>query len=64
MTKMQFRLDGERCKAPRLYETCGLPDVYLVNGYRIQRRDGEEYMSVTDVDGLHRAISRHLVFRR
>ncbi len=61
---MQFRLEGEKVRKPRLYDVCGLPNVYLVNGYRVTRRDGDEYVSVADVDGLHRAIARHLVLRR
>jgi DNA-binding transcriptional regulator YiaG len=61
---MRFRLDGEKPKKPRIYEVCGLPGVHLLNGYNVIRHEGEEHVSVTDVDGLHRAIARHIAFTR
>ncbi|WCE31044.1 transcriptional regulator [Vibrio sp. SCSIO 43137] len=38
------------------YTECGLPNVYLKNGYTLETIDGEEYFSVDDIDGLHIAI--------
>jgi len=58
---MHFRLDGEDLGEPRLYDVSGLPNVFLLNGYDVIHRDGEEYVAVTDVAGLHRAISKHMV---
>ena len=58
---MRFRLDGQEVSKPRLYDVCGLPNVYLLNGYNVIDRDGEEYVSIKDVSGLHRAISKHIV---
>jgi putative zinc finger/helix-turn-helix YgiT family protein len=58
---LEFRLDGHGLTKPRLYDVCGLPGVYLLNGYEVIRRGGEEYVAVTDVSGLHRAISKHVV---
>ncbi len=49
---------------PYEYKLCGLDNIYLVNGYTIRHHEGEEFFSVVDVDGLHRAIGRHLVTHR
>lgn len=51
-------------KEPYPYLTCGLDNIFLLNGYRVIRHDGEEGVSVIDVDGLHKAIGRHLVLHR
>ena len=43
------------------YRECGLPNVYLVNGYReIETRHGRG-VSIEDVEGLHMAIAHALV---
>ncbi|AEG50759.1 helix-turn-helix domain protein [Sphingobium chlorophenolicum L-1] len=50
---------------PRLYEGCGLENIWLVDGFSIIHRNGEELTQVEDVEGLHKAISLHLVrFRK
>ncbi|WP_122927903.1 helix-turn-helix domain-containing protein [Sphingobium sp. LF-16] len=50
---------------PRLYEGCGLENIWLVDGFSIVHRNGEELTQVEDVEGLHKAISLHLVrFRK
>jgi DNA-binding transcriptional regulator YiaG len=54
--------DGQR--KPYAYTVCGLDNIFLLNGYKISIHDGEESVSVVDVDGLHRAIGRHLVMHR
>jgi len=51
-------------REPYAYTVCGLDSIFLLNGYHVSYHDGEEYVSVTDVDGLHRAIGRHLVLHR
>lgn len=46
------------------YKDCGLDYVYLLNGFRREEYDGDEYVSITDVDGLHRAIGLYIVRHR
>ena len=58
---IHLRLDGQDLDKPRLYDVCGLPNVYLLNGYAVIQRDGDEFVAVKDVEGLHRAISKHIV---
>ena len=50
---------------PRLYETCGLDNIWLVDGFEIVRHADEELIQPEDVEGLHKAIALHLVrFRK
>ena len=35
-----------------------------MNGYSVEDHDGEEHVSVTDIEGLHKAIGRHVVTQR
>jgi len=51
-------------REPYAYTECGLDNIYIVNGYTVRDLDGDEFISVHDVDGLHVAISRHLVMHR
>lgn len=46
---------------PRLYETCGLNNIWLVDGFNVVLHAGEELIEPEDVEGLHRAIALHLV---
>ena len=65
MNKEHFRLIGEAVDAePYHYRGCGLDGIYLLNGYHPEEHDGEAYTSITDIEGLHRAIGRHLVTHR
>jgi DNA-binding transcriptional regulator YiaG len=60
-----FYLTGEQvAKEPLRYRACGLEGIYILNGYTIEEHDGEEHVSVADIDGLHKAIGRHLVTHR
>jgi DNA-binding transcriptional regulator YiaG len=60
-----FQWSGEKRKRkPYAYTVCGLDNIYLLNGYNIIHHAGEECVSVIDVEGLHRAIGRHLVLHR
>lgn len=43
------------------YQTCGLDDVYLANGYEVTSYGGERAVSIHDLSGLHRAIANTLV---
>lgn len=46
------------------YEVSGLEGIYLLNGYTVEHKSGEEFVSVADVDGLHKQIGLHLVMNR
>ncbi|MAK63140.1 MAG: hypothetical protein CMF75_00105 [Maricaulis sp.] len=50
--------------APFRYRGCGLDNVYLVNGYEVEHHNGQDYVSVKEVEKLHRAIGMHLVMNR
>ncbi len=43
------------------YQTCGLDNIYLVNGFREIEYDGEMAISIHDLPGLHQAITYSLV---
>lgn len=45
------------------YIGCGLPDVYLENGYKIRSTPYGEGVAIEDLKGLHEAIGRWLVER-
>lgn len=49
---------------PYHYRECGLDNIYLLNGFTRDEYDGEEYISVHNVDGLWKAISLNLVVRQ
>lgn len=55
---------GEKLKEPLHYPDCGLDDVYLLNGYEVEKTSYGEGISVKDVDGLRAAIARGLVSRK
>lgn len=43
------------------YKACGLDDVYLVNGFHRDTLDGEDFLTIENLDGLWKAIAMHLV---
>ena len=43
------------------YTECGLSNVYLKNGFTVEEIDGEQYTSIDDMNGLHRAIAQIIV---
>jgi DNA-binding transcriptional regulator YiaG len=49
---------------PLRYTACGLDNVYLLNGFKREIIDGEEYVTIEDLDGLWKAIGLHLVTTR
>ena len=59
-----FYLTGHAVCEPFLYRGCGLDGIYLLNGYAINKHDDELHVSITDMEGLHNAIGRHLVAYR
>jgi putative transcriptional regulator len=43
------------------YLECGLDDVWLENGYRVEQTPYGEAVSIEDVQGLHRLIARRII---
>ena len=63
--KRQFFIEGqELASEPHHYTACGLDDVYLLNGFTMEKTDYGPGISIDNVDGLHRAIALHLVLHR
>lgn len=63
MTMLHFRTDQSRDEdsATLHYTACGLDDIYLVNGFTRETIDGEEYVTISSLDGLWKAIGLYLV---
>lgn len=61
-----FYLTGEAVgdSKPYLYRACGLDGIFLLNGFDLHEHDGEQHVSINDIDGLHIAIGKHLVIQR
>ena len=43
------------------YTECGLSYVYLKNGYALTQEEGDSYFSVSEMEGLHRVIGKHIL---
>lgn len=57
MKPTHFKLNGrEKEAAPYHYRECGLDNIYLANGFTREIVDGEEFLTVENVDGLWKAI--------
>jgi len=59
-----WMLGTAKPKDPVQYTGCGLDDIWLASGYEIEELDGEEALTVHDLNGLHDAIGRSLVKRK
>ncbi len=47
------------------YAECGLDNIYLLNGVKITKlEDGGEEIFIHDIHGLHKAISKILIFKK
>ena len=46
------------------YTDCGLDNIYLSNGFDVEQVDGEEFVTVHNLDGLHEAIGLHIVLEK
>lgn len=46
------------------YTECGLTNVYLKNGFTEENIDNEIYISIDDMNGLHKAIAQIIVDSR
>jgi DNA-binding transcriptional regulator YiaG len=64
MTKLQFIIGGRPDGDTLHYTACGLDDVFLVNGFKRETIDGEEFITIENLDGLWKAIGFHLVTKR
>jgi DNA-binding transcriptional regulator YiaG len=64
MTKLMTLGGREPATEPLHYTACGLDDVYLVNGFTRERIDGEDAITIEDMDGLWKAIGLALVGRK
>jgi DNA-binding transcriptional regulator YiaG len=54
--------DDNPVLSPLHYTRCGLDNIYLLNGYEKETDpDGDVFVSIKDVEGLHHAIGLHLV---
>jgi DNA-binding transcriptional regulator YiaG len=65
-TVVEFKkMDGREADGePLHYTACGLDDVYLVNGFTRETRDGEEFITIENLDGLWKAIGLYIVTTR
>jgi len=63
-TQNVWTLGGDQIKEPVHYLGCGLDNIWLASGYQTDIIDGEEYITVRDLDGLRRAVGRTLVKRK
>lgn len=43
------------------YRSCGLDNVYLLNGFEVRELGGSESVAIHDLEGLHRAIAEQLI---
>jgi len=64
MTKLMTRGGREPVSEPLHYTACGLDDVYLVDGFTREQIDGEDAVTIEDMDGLWKAIGLALVKER
>jgi len=46
------------------YKTCGLDDIFLLNGYKHVTTSEGEGIAIADIDDLHRAIGKHLATQK
>ena len=61
----EFRLSAKQLAAkPHHYTACGLDDVYLFNGFKIEEGDYGRGVAVERLDDLHKAIALHIVAHR
>lgn len=64
MTKLMTLRGRKPEREPLHYTACGLDDVYLVNGFSREQIDGEDVITIEDMDGLWKAIGLSLVCGR
>jgi putative transcriptional regulator len=55
-------MDSQEGKQLYHYTMCGLDNIYLANGFEIHDTDYGSGISITDIDGLHRAIAKGIIY--
>jgi DNA-binding transcriptional regulator YiaG len=61
---VSFAHAGSPISEPLHYTGCGLNNIYLASGYQVREVAGERYVSIRDLEDLHRAIALFLVSHR
>jgi DNA-binding transcriptional regulator YiaG len=63
MTKPELFCCGNDALAskPYHYKECGLDNIYLTSGFSFSEVDGEQYVSIENIDGLRKVIGLKLV---
>ena len=56
--------DSVEASKPYHYTECGLDNIFLLGGVDVHWLDGEQYVSITNVEGLWKAIGLNLVANR
>lgn len=46
---------------PYHYRECGLDNIYLMNGFSLENCDGDEYVSIRNIEELWKAIGLNLI---
>lgn len=65
MEPQNFCLPSEAMKDEVLHYTdCGLDNIYLSNGFEYEELDGEAFLTIKNLDGLHEAIGLHIVLEK
>lgn len=60
-----FSIEGEAHeREPLRWRECGLDNVVLLNGFTREIIDGEEYVTVENLDGLWKAVGLHLATKQ
>ena len=55
-TEEFYILDSKKASKPYHYRECGLDSIFLMNGFTVEEVDGEEYVSIKNLDGLWKVI--------
>lgn len=65
MDPQKFCIPSHDLKDEALHYTdCGLENIYLSNGFEVEELDGERYVTIHNLDGLHEAIGLHIVLEK
>ena len=59
-----WAIRGEAAKVPFHYTGCGLDDIWLISGYSVEEVDGDQAVTIRNLEGLHKAIGKSLAVRK
>ena len=59
--RQYFTKGRVRQPEPLHYRQCGLDNIFLIDGFERELVDGEEYVTIHNLDGLWKAIGLHIV---